>query len=230
MVMLKNVCRTYELGKVQVQALQGVNIELKEGRFSSFVGPSGCGKTTLLNIIGCIDIPTKGEVFIKDKDIKKMRDNDLTEFRGKSIGFIFQSFNLIPVLNILENVAYPLTLARIPQKEIKERALQMIEYVGLLKWMKHKPNELSGGQRQRVAIARALVIRPIIVIADEPTANLDTKTSYRIMDIMKSLQKEFHTTFIFATHDPRFFDYVDEIYKMEDGRIIDIEKQGNNRE
>ena len=176
-ITLKNIKRTYDLGAIKVPAVQGISLDIEKGKFASFVGPSGCGKTTTLNIIGCIDSPTEGDVIIDGNAINTMSDNELTAFRGSTIGFIFQNFNLIPVINVFENISYPLTLMKLPQKEIKERVDKIIEYVGLKQWSKHKPNELSGGQRQRTAIARALVINPKIVIADEPTANLDSKTS-----------------------------------------------------
>lgn len=218
-----NIKRSYKLGKVTVPAVKDLSIDLEKRRFISIVGPSGCGKTTTLNMIGTIDKPDKGRVEIDGKDIGSMSDNELTTFRGRNIGFIFQNFNLIPVLTVQENIAYPLQLQRERKAKIRERTNELIEAIGLGDWIYHRPNELSGGQRQRVAIARALVIEPLLVIADEPTANLDTKTSFLIMDLMKKLQEKLHTTFLFATHDPRFFDYMDTIYEMEDGNIKDIQ-------
>lgn len=222
LIQLKQVHKEYELGETKLLALRGVDLDIPKSKFVSIVGPSGCGKTTTLNMIGCIDTPTSGSVKIEGHDVLAMEDNALTEFRGKSIGFIFQNFNLIPVLNVEENIAYPLLLNKnnnISQKEIKERTKFIMNEIGLNDWAKHKPNELSGGQRQRVAIGRALVIHPKIVIADEPTANLDSGTSLKIMELMSRLQKELETTFVFATHDFRFVEYVDTIYEMEDGII-----------
>lgn len=222
LIQLKQVHKEYELGETKLLALRGVDLNIPKSKFVSIIGPSGCGKTTTLNMIGCIDRPTKGTVTIEGKDVLSMGDNELTEFRGNAIGFIFQNFNLIPVLNVEENIAYPLLLNennKISKKEIKERTKFIMNHIGLTDWAKHNPNELSGGQRQRVAIGRALVIHPKIVIADEPTANLDSATSYKIMDLMSTLQKELETTFVFATHDFRFVEYVDTIYEMEDGII-----------
>ncbi len=219
-----NVKRTYTLGKVQVHAVKGIDLHVEKRKIVSLVGPSGCGKTTMLNMIGTIDTPTEGKIIIDDKDVSTMSDDELTQFRGNNIGFIFQNFNLIPVLDVLENIAYPLTLlGGMSKKEIKEKAEYMTEEVGLSEFIYHKPKELSGGQRQRVAVARALVIDPVLVIADEPTANLDTVTTFKIMDLMKTLQQTLHTTFLFATHDPRFFDYMDTIYQLEDGGVKDIQ-------
>lgn len=224
LIKLTDVHKEYELGKTKIQALKGINLDINKGRFVSIIGPSGCGKTTILNMIGCIDRPTSGEIFVEGNNVLEMQDDALTTYRGVSIGFIFQSFNLIPVLSIRENVSYPLLIRKksyaLSKQEITERTDYILEAVGLTNWAKHKPNELSGGQRQRVAIARALVIYPKIVIADEPTANLDSKTSFSIMELMAKLQKELHTTFVFATHDFRFIDFVDIIYEMQDGIII----------
>ena len=220
----QNLKRTYTLGKVKVHAVRGIDLQVEKGKIVSLVGPSGCGKTTMLNMIGTIDTPTEGSIMINDKDINTMTDNALTHFRGNNIGFIFQNFNLIPVLNVLENIAYPLVLlGHTSKKEIAEKAEYIIEAVGLSEFVYHKPKELSGGQRQRVAIARALIIDPVLVIADEPTANLDTVSTFKIMDLMKQLQQTLHTTFLFATHDPRFFDYMDTIYQLEDGIVKDIQ-------
>ncbi len=223
-VEIKNIKKTYTLGKIKIEAIKSISFDIHKKKFVSLVGPSGCGKTTLLNLIGGIDRPTQGEIVVEDMNISNISDDDLTQFRGNNIGFIFQNFNLIPVLTVHENVAYPLQLQGVSSSVIKEKTQEIVEAVGLDEWSLHKPNELSGGQRQRVAIARALVIEPLLVIADEPTANLDTKTTFVIMDLMKKLQKKFDTTFIFATHDPRFFDYMDYIYELEDGKIKDMQQ------
>ena len=224
LIELDDIHKEYELGKAKIRALNGITLNIEKGKFISIIGPSGCGKTTTLNLIGCIDRPNKGKLRVDGLDVLAMNDNALTGFRGSSIGFIFQNFNLIPVLSVAENVSYPLMIRKkkrtLSTKEIKERTDHILEAVGLGKWAKHKPNELSGGQRQRVAIARALVIHPKLIIADEPTANLDSSTSFKIMELMRSLQKKLQTTFIFATHDFRFLDYVDTIFEMGDGVII----------
>lgn len=229
-VQVSNIKKTYALGDTKIRALRGIDLNIKKGKFVSIIGSSGCGKTTLLNLIGCLDVPDSdsGKIIINDKDVGAMADNPLTEFRGAHIGFIFQNFNLVPVLNVKENIEYPLMLRKktpyeISKKEMKERVDFIIESVGLNEWSTHKPKELSGGQRQRVAIARALIGYPQLVIADEPTANLDTETSLNIMELMSKLQKEFHTTFIFATHDFRFIDYIDIIYEIKDGVIIGMQ-------
>lgn len=222
LIKLDNIHREYDLGKTKIKALNGITLNVERGKFVSLIGPSGCGKTTALNLIGCIDKPDKGRIIVDELNVLAMKDNDLTAFRGSSIGFIFQSFNLIPVLSVKENVSYPLMIQKnrtISSREVKERTNQILDAVGLGKWANHKPNELSGGQRQRVAIARALVIHPKLVIADEPTANLDSATSFTIMELMRHLQQKLSTTFIFATHDFRFLDYVDIIFEMEDGLI-----------
>lgn len=220
-VELKNVTKDYPLGKTIVNALKGVDVAIEKGDFVSIVGPSGSGKTTLLNIIGCIDNATKGEVLIQGKNINGLKDKDITNIRLHNIGFIFQTFNLIPVLNIRENVEFPLLLMKkYNKKEIKERTEKLIEEVGLKDYINHKPAELSGGQRQRVAIARALVTKPDIVLADEPTANLDSETSESILTLMKELNQIENTTFIFSTHDPDVLKYAKRVIKIKDGKIL----------
>lgn len=217
-VKCENVSKLYKLDKVLVTALRGINLEIEEGDFVCIMGPSGAGKTTLLNLIGCIDTPTEGRIFINGKDTSKMNDNELSEFRNKMIGFIFQTFNLVPVLNIYENIEYPLILGG--QKVDREWILYLIERVGLKDFVKHKPDELSGGQRQRVAIARALVTKPRIVIADEPTANLDTKTGEAIIDLLLEFNRERGTTFIFSTHAELLAKHSKRIVNILDGKII----------
>ncbi len=221
-VELKDVYKDYSLGKVNVPALKGVSLEINEGDFLSVAGPSGSGKTTLLNLIGCIDRPTRGDLKITGQNLESLRDRELTELRHRTLGFIFQTFNLIPVLNIYENVEFPLLLGKRkqPRKEEREWIDHIIDEVGLGDRKKHRPNELSGGQRQRVAIARALVTRPQIVLADEPTANLDSATSERIIDLMKKINQEQRTTFIFSTHDPMIVDMVDQVIRLHDGKIL----------
>ncbi|HHU52047.1 MAG TPA: ABC transporter ATP-binding protein [Firmicutes bacterium] len=213
--------KDYPLGKTIVHALRGIDFSVEEGAFLSIVGPSGSGKTTLLNIIGCIDHPTAGRVRIHDQEISELNDKQITDLRLHRIGFIFQSFNLIPVLNVWENVEFPLLLMKDKRKEeIAARVERLIRAVGLLDYMAHKPAELSGGQRQRVAIARALVGNPDIVLADEPTANLDSETSESILKLMRELNEAERTTFIFSTHDPEVLKYAGKIVKIKDGMIV----------
>lgn len=221
---MQNVTKDYPLGKTTVNALKGIDFTVGKGDFLSIIGPSGSGKTTLLNLIGCIDRATGGNLSVHGTDVTKMTDKELTELRLRRIGFIFQTFNLIPVLSIRENVEFPLLLmkkSRFSKTEIQERVEQVIDEVGLTKYIAHKPYELSGGQRQRVAIARALVTRPDIVLADEPTANLDSETGERILNLMRELNDVENTTFIFSTHDPEVLKYAKNIVKIKDGKISD---------
>jgi putative ABC transport system ATP-binding protein len=220
---LKDVKKDYPLGATTVHALRGVDLTVKEGDFISIVGPSGSGKTTLLNIIGCIDHPTGGLVKIHGEDVTTYPDRKLTDLRLHTIGFIFQTFNLIPVLSTLENVEFPLLLMKketLRKKDIRARAEKLIEEVGLKEQISQKPYELSGGQRQRVAIARALVTRPSLVLADEPTANLDSETGEMILELMKELNTIEKTTFVFSTHDPDILKYANGIVKIKDGLMV----------
>lgn len=233
---MKNIKKIYPLGETEVHALRGVDFSVEQGGFLSVIGPSGSGKTTLLNIIGCIDTPTEGSVEIGGEDITQLNDKELTNIRLYRVGFIFQTFNLIPVLNLLENVEFPLLLMKndkFSRAEIRERSEKLIEEVGLKEYLHHRPAELSGGQRQRVAIARALVTGPEIVLADEPTANLDSETGAQILDLMRHLNKVEKTTFIFSTHDPDVLKYARQIVKLRDGHIVDnnakIKKSGNSK-
>ncbi|MBN1523699.1 MAG: ABC transporter ATP-binding protein [Spirochaetales bacterium] len=217
---LEKVEKDYPLGATTVHAVRGVDLAIKEGDFISIVGPSGSGKTTLLNIIGCIDHATGGAVRIHGEDVTTYSDKKLTDLRLHTIGFIFQTFNLIPVLTTLENVEFPLLLmkkANLSKKEIRDRAVKLLEEVGLNDQMNQRPFELSGGQRQRVAIARALVTKPAIVLADEPTANLDSDTGEKILTLMKELNVIEKTTFIFSTHDPDILKYANGVVKIKDG-------------
>lgn len=219
---VKNVKKDYPLGKTTVHAVKGVSFTINEGELLSIIGPSGSGKTTLLNVLGCIDHPTDGEVTIDNEEITQLNDKKLTDLRLFKIGFIFQTFNLIPVLNVRENVEFPLLLMKkVSKKDIRERAERLIEEVGLSEYIDHKPAELSGGQRQRVAIARALVTRPAIVLADEPTANLDSVTGENILQLMKELNEVEKTTFIFSTHDPEVLKYAKRVIKIKDGLLED---------
>jgi putative ABC transport system ATP-binding protein len=220
-IKLNEVKKIYMLDKTEVHALRGVNIEIENGEFVCIAGPSGSGKTTILNLIGCIDIPTSGDVFIDEQRVNDLKDKDLTNIRLNKIGFIFQSFNLIPVLNVFENIEFPLLLKGGYSKNERERiVMKFIEEVGLKDRIKNKPAELSGGQRQRVAIARALVTNPKIVLADEPTANLDSETGQKIIDLMKEINKIEKTTFVFSTHDPDIMAHSNRIIKIHDGQIV----------
>ncbi len=225
-ISVKRVERDYPLGKTTVHALRGVDLEIPEGSFFSIIGPSGSGKTTLLNIIGCIDNPTAGTVSIDGEETTKLNDKQITDLRLHKLGFIFQNFNLIPVLNVWENVEFPLLLMKTHRKkEIKARVEKLIAAVGLEQHAHHKPAELSGGQRQRVAIARALVTNPKIILADEPTANLDSETSHSILKLMRDLNETEKTTFVFSTHDPDVLKYAKSIVQIKDGKLVHAEEE-----
>ncbi len=218
MISIQDVTKDYNLGKTVVNALRGISLEIYEGEFLCISGPSGCGKSTLLNLIGCLDKPTTGRVLLDQKDLGRLNKNQLAEIRNRKIGFIFQSFNLIPVLNVYENIEMIfMSWKRMSKKEGHGRIMALIEEVGLLDYMNHKPGELSGGQMQRVSIARALVTNPQVVLADEPTANLDSKTSKKILEIMLNLNKRHNTTFMFSTHDPIVSGYAKRNIELLDG-------------
>lgn len=221
LVEAKNLTKEYTLGRTVVPALRGVSLEIRKGAFAVLAGPSGSGKSTLLNLLGCLDHPTTGSIHIAGQDVSRLADTELSAFRAKRLGFIFQSFNLVPVLSCYENVEYPLRLNRVPRSEAKQRTLAMLEAVGLANHAKHRPGELSGGQRQRVAIARALVTGPDLVLADEPTANLDSVTGERIVDLMREMQRLSGTAFLIATHDPMVASHAEERMKIHDGRFED---------
>ena len=227
LVKVDNVLKNYHLGKTIVKAVRGVSFEIKKGDFLSIVGPSGSGKTTLLNLIGCLDVPSGGEIFINNKNIAHLSDNQATLLRLNTIGFIFQSFNLIPVLNIYENIEFPLLVQGVSKRIRKQKVDDIIEKVGLTEYLKHKPDELSGGQRQRVAIARALVSEPEMVLADEPTANLDSETGSAIIDLMMEMNKKMAVTFIFSTHDPMVMKHAKRKIMLHDGKISGIEENGH---
>jgi len=218
-------------GKVEVEAVKGVSFSIEKGDFISIAGPSGSGKTTILNMIGCVDRPTSGRVIINGSATKELSDRDLTTLRHETLGFIFQSFNLIPVLNVRENVEFPLLLgkAKGTKAEREEWIDYLIEEVGLSQWRKHRSNELSGGQRQRVAIARALVTKPHIVLADEPTANLDSKTGEQILELMKKINREMQTTFIFSTHDAKIVNIADHVVRLQDGLVTENVRKGETQ-
>jgi putative ABC transport system ATP-binding protein len=221
-VELKNVVKDYPLGKLKVRALQGIDLAIRRGEFTTIAGPSGSGKTTALNLIGCVDVPTSGTVTVDGQSTGALNDKGLTELRLRKLGFIFQSFNLVAVLTLFQNVEFPLLLqGGMTPAERKQRVDAILDRVGLTAHAKHRPSELSGGQRQRVAIARALVTRPAIVLADEPTANLDSVTGKNIIELMRELNRQEQTTFIFSTHDHRVMEQADRIIRLEDGRITD---------
>jgi putative ABC transport system ATP-binding protein len=223
-VELHGVYKEYPLGSTTVQALKGVDLTIEPGEFVSIAGPSGSGKTTLLNLVGCVDVPTRGEVRVAGQSIGTLTEAELTQLRLEKLGFIFQSFNLIPVLDVFQNVEFPLLLqGQLDKAARRRRTEDIVEQVGLTPQMRQRPNELSGGQRQRVAIARALVTEPAIVLADEPTANLDSQTGASIIDAMKALNDKRQTTFIFSTHDPSVMGQGRRIIRLVDGRIADPE-------
>lgn len=220
-VQLANVTKDYQVGAERVHAVRGITLSIPAQRFTMIVGPSGSGKTTLLNLIGCIDAPSSGEVEISGRNVGHLSDGAVSDFRAEKIGFIFQSFSLIPVLSAYENIEYPLLLTGVSAKERRRATLAMLEAVGLTAQKRQRPNELSGGQKQRVAIARALVKRPAIVLADEPTANLDSQTGASIIALMRRMQTESKTTFIFASHDDHLISHADEIFTIRDGKLIE---------
>ncbi len=225
-VSIVNVSKEYTLGETVVPALRDINLSVAPSEFISIAGPSGSGKTTLLNLIGCVDTATTGQVIIAGQDTRNLSERQLTELRLHTIGFIFQSFNLVPVLSVFENVEFPLLLQRkLGSAERKQRVMDLLTKVGLADRAKHRPSELSGGQRQRVAIARALVTRPKIVLADEPTANLDSKTGENIIDLMKEMNQIEKTTFIFSTHDAKVMAHANSIIRMADGKIVEDAKR-----
>lgn len=221
MVRTENLSKIYLAGRVETAALKDVSIAINEGEFTSLVGPSGSGKTTLLNLIGGLDRPTSGEAFIGHMKITAMKKGELSDLRLKHIGFIFQEFNLIPVLSALENVEYVMLLQDLSKKERRERSLEVLKEVGLEGKEKNRPAELSGGQQQRVAVARAVVSRPDIILADEPTANLDSETGKALMEMMLGLNKEHGITFLLSTHEKMVMDMCRRVIKLQDGRVID---------
>jgi len=221
LIEMQNIKKDYHLGETVVHALQGIDLEIYTGEFVAIWGPSGSGKTTLLNLIGAIDEPTEGNLVIAGTDVHSLSDYRKSELRNETIGYVFQGFNLVPVLSALENVMLPLQIKGTPSKEAKEKALYRLQEVGLTEFIHHRPAKMSGGQQQRVAIARALVNDPSLVIADEPTANLDSETARMIISIMRDLNEKDTITFIFSTHDQRLLDRVKRLVRLEDGRIID---------
>jgi putative ABC transport system ATP-binding protein len=220
LIVAENVKKDYRMGEVVVQAIRGVSFEIGPASFVSFIGPSGSGKTTLLNLIGCIDTPTSGSLIVAGTNIAELDRRQSAAFRGSNIGFIFQDFNLIPVLTARENIEYPLLMVtHIPPAERKKRVSDLLEAVGMLDQADKRPDQLSGGQKQRVAIARALVSEPKVVLADEPTANLDSKTAHTVIELMKAMRDKSKTTFIFSTHDQKLSDVVERLFTIEDGLL-----------
>jgi putative ABC transport system ATP-binding protein len=227
LITANNLSKTYSTDSVQVKAVQEVSFEIESGAFLAFVGPSGSGKTTLLNLIGCLDKPTSGRLTVAGVDVVGLERKQAAAFRGQNIGFIFQSFNLLPVLTAYENVEYPLVMVQ--ERSLAERrslVLKLLKAVGMLEQKGQMPEQLSGGQKQRVAIARALVTQPKLVLADEPTANLDHETAYMIIRLMKQMKDDFGTTFIFSTHDTRIIGEAEIVCTLEDGRLVQREERG----
>jgi putative ABC transport system ATP-binding protein len=221
---LEDVCKDYKMGETVVKALSEVHLDVKRGEFLAIMGPSGSGKSTAVNMVGCLDIPTRGSIYLDGQNIAHMAESELAQIRGKKIGFIFQSFNLIPTLTALENVELPMIFQGMPREDRKERAKKLLGLVELGDRMHHRPTELSGGQQQRVAIARSLANDPQVVLADEPTGNLDSKTGEMVMNFLKRLNKEEKKTIIMVTHDARLARHADRIAMLMDGRIIGTKK------
>jgi len=219
-IKLEDVWKIYQLGKVDLIALKGISLDINRGDFVAIMGPSGSGKSTLLNMIGCLDVPTKGVVILKKRNIQTLTEDQLSQLRGKTIGFVFQQFNLLPHLTALENVMLPMVFQGEPLKKREKRAKELLFSVGLEKRISHQPSELSGGERQRVAIARAFVNNPEVVIADEPTGNLDSTTGKKIMEVLKNFHQKEKKTIIVVTHDPNIADYSEKIFSIKDGQMI----------
>jgi len=229
-VSASGLSKDYQVGKLTVNALKNLNFSIGSGAFVSFVGPSGSGKTTLLNLIGCLDKSTQGVLSVAGVDVARLNRKQSALFRGENLGFIFQDFNLLPVLTVFENVEYPLLMVRkTPAADRKKRVLQLLEEVGMTDQKDKFPDQLSGGQKQRVAVARSLITNPKIVLADEPTANLDHKTAYMIIGLLKRMRDELNTTFIFSTHDPKIVGEAETIYTLEDGELNGSQERSDKR-
>ena len=223
LIELNRISRIYKIGETAIQALADINLEIEQQTFVSFVGPSGSGKTTLLNLIGCLDRPDKGEIKVNGVRVNDFSRKKAAVFRGTNIGFIFQNFNLLPVLTVFENVEYPLIMVQhLPRNERRERVLKYLDAVGMTDQKDKYPSQISGGQKQRVAVARALVTNPKLVLADEPTANLDHATAFKVIELMRRMQRDLKTTFIFSTHDPKIVREAEIIYTLEDGRLVNV--------
>ena len=220
-IALEDATKIYQIGEVETHALNGVTLSIESGEFAALVGPSGSGKTTILQLMGCLDKPNSGIVKVNGQDVSQFKANQRAVIRRQMIGFIFQFFALVPVLSAYENVELPLLLNNVSAKERKERVKHLLDSVGLADRMQHRPDQMSGGEQQRVAIARALATNPVVVLADEPTANLDTENGQQAMGIMKKLNEETGTAFVFATHDPRVMSYARHVIKLRDGRVTE---------
>lgn len=228
LIVAENISKNYQVGEITVQALRGVSFVIEPAAFVSFIGPSGSGKTTLLNLIGCLDKPTKGNLRVADTDVVHLDRNQSANFRGKHLGFIFQDFNLIPVLTVFENIEYPLLMVqKVLAGERKKRVLTLLEAVGMSEQKDKYPDQISGGQKQRVAVARALVTNPHLVLADEPTANLDHATAFTVIDLMRKMRDEMNTTFVFSTHDQKIVGEAEVIYSLEDGHLVGKKVKGD---
>jgi len=220
LISVKGVSKVFKVGEENFTALRDINLEIDTGSFMSFVGPSGSGKTTILNLIGGLDVPTAGNIFFKNTKLSSMNRNQMAQYRRKNIGFIFQTYNLFPVYSVYENILFPLLLSGSKEKDARERVMNIINKVGLSDQVKKRPSQLSGGQCQRVAIARALVKDPLLILADEPTANLDSKNSLQILELMSELNKQYKAAVVFSTHDEKVTRYVRREVGLEDGKII----------
>ncbi|MFH2020710.1 MAG: ABC transporter ATP-binding protein [archaeon] len=223
-VSLKNVWKIYKMGEVEVPALQGVTVDIHKGEFVAIIGQSGSGKSTMMNMVGCLDLPTKGSVFLKNRDISIMTESDLSTMRGKALGFIFQQYNLVQNITIFENVMLPLEFLEVDDNEAKKRSREMLELVGLGNYMHHLPTQLSGGQQQRVSIARSLVTDPEIILADEPTGALDSTTGIEVISMLRKLWKEEKKTIIMVTHDQNLAQFAHKHIELKDGRVISIKE------
>jgi putative ABC transport system ATP-binding protein len=223
-IQLQDVTRVYRIGEVETHALRGVNLTVGEGEFTTIVGPSGSGKTTLLQMIGCLDKPTSGRVLLEGQDITQLSAGKRADLRKGKIGFVFQFFALIPGLTAYENIELPLLLTGVNGKQRKERVMELLDAVGLTERARHRPDQMSGGEQQRVAVARALSTHPVLVLADEPTANLDTENGRQVMAIMERLNQETGTTFVFATHDPRVIPFARRVVELRDGKVSENSK------
>ena len=226
---LRNVWKTYSLGEVPVHALRGVNIKINHGDFVVVLGASGSGKSTAMNMIGALDVPVRGSVYLEGKDISNLSESELSQIRGKKIGFVFQQFNLIPSLSAIKNVTLPMIFQEIPEEQRNKRAEELLTLVGLGERMDHKPTELSGGEQQRVAIARALANNPEVILADEPTGNLDSKTGKQIMDLISDLHRKEKKTVVMVTHDADLIKYAHKVIYLKDGQVVKEGKRGKKK-
>lgn len=224
LVEINNLAKVYQMGEVSITALKDISLEIEEGTFVSIIGPSGSGKSTVLNLMGCLDQPTAGSIKVADAEVGQLNSKERAAFRGEHLGFVFQNFNLIPVLTVYENVEYPLLMVKNEDTgNHRDRINSLLKSVGVLEQKDKRPHQISGGQMQRVAVARALVTQPKLVIADEPTANLDHDTAYKIINLMKEMKDKWNTTFVFSTHDPKIIGEAEIIYTLEDGKITNKE-------